>query len=83
MQNVNISQEQVARAAAAGVALLNDDERVSVPPSLALSGDLTILVGMLTSLASGQAVLANPAEQAAAADAGGEDGGSEGESAEE
>lgn len=59
-QTVNITQDQVARAAQAGVKLLNDDERVNVPPSLALSGDLTVLVGVLSSLASGQAVLANP-----------------------
>lgn len=82
MQNVNISQEQVARAAAEGVKLLQDDERVNVPPSLALSGDFAVLVGCLSSLATGQAVLTNP-EPPAAADAGGEEGGSEGESAEE
>ena len=57
MNQVNITPDQVARAAASGIKLLSDDERVSVPPSVAMSGDLTILVGFLNGLANGELVL--------------------------
>lgn len=57
MNQVNISAEQVAAASRAGLKLLTDDERVNVPPSMALSGDLTILTGFLQGLASGELVL--------------------------
>ena len=59
-KTVQIQPEQIQRAAQAGLKLLNDDERVNISPSLALSGDFAILNGMLQALASGQAVLGNP-----------------------
>jgi len=59
-QQVNVTNEQVSRACAAVGKLLCDDERVNVPPSLAMSGELTIVVGILQSLATGAAVLTNP-----------------------
>ena len=57
---IEIQPEQVQKACVSAVKLLTDDTRVNVPPSMALSGDLTILMGILNALASGQAVLGNP-----------------------
>ena len=59
-RQVNVSNEQVMKACGSAAKLLTDDERVSVPPSLAMSGDLSIAVGVLTSLSTGQAVITNP-----------------------
>jgi hypothetical protein len=59
-QTVNITPEQVQKACASAIKLLQDDTKVSIPPSLALSGDLTIIMGILNALAQGQAVLGNP-----------------------
>lgn len=61
-QQVNITNEQIARAAQSTQKLLNDDEHVSIPPSLALSGDLSIIIGILGGLASGNLVVGNPPE---------------------
>ena len=57
---VNISNEQVQQAAASGAKLLSDDERVSIPPSMAMSGDLAILMTCLNGLANGTIMLGNP-----------------------
>lgn len=65
MSEVNISPEQIQRAAMAGANLLADDERVSVPPSMALSGDLSVLNAVLLALANGQAVISSPEQQMA------------------
>tara|TARA_R110002126_G_scaffold113430_10_gene251965 strand:- start:472 stop:756 length:285 start_codon:yes stop_codon:yes gene_type:complete len=61
-QQVNISNEQIARAAQSTSKLLTDDERVNVPPSLALSGDLTVIMGVLGGLASGALIVGNSPE---------------------
>ncbi len=63
MNKVSLTQEQVQQAAASGANLLNDDERVSVPPSMAKSGDYNVLLGVLGALASGQVVLGPPQPQ--------------------
>lgn len=63
MSEVNLTPEQIQKAALAGAKLLGDDERVSVPPSMALSGDLTILNAILLALGNGQAVLSSPPPQ--------------------
>ena len=59
-QQINITPEQVQKACGSAIKLLQDDNRVNVPPSMALSGDLTIIMGILQSLATGAAVLTNP-----------------------
>ena len=61
-QSVNITPEQIQKAAQAGVNLLSDDERVSVPPSMALNGDLSVLNAVLVALANGQAIVTAPQE---------------------
>ena len=76
-QQINITPEQVQKACASAIKLLSDDTKVNIPPSMALSGDLTIIMGILNALAAGQAVLGNPqAPLAAPKPSGGE--GSEG-----
>lgn len=62
---VNITTEQVANACQNAAQLLTNDERVNVPPSMAMDGTLALAVGILTSLATGQAILANPPQDAA------------------
>lgn len=58
MPQMNVTPEQVAAAAAAGLELLGDkDLKVSV--NIAMSGQLRILHSMLSALASGEVVLAN------------------------
>lgn len=61
---INLSPEQVAAAAAKGVKLLSDDERVNPPASMSLDGSYQLLVAILTALASGQAVMGNPPPRA-------------------
>ena len=65
MQQVNITTERAAGACAAAAKLLTNDERVNVPPSMAMDGTLALAVGILTSLANGTAVLSNPPEAGA------------------
>lgn len=60
MSEVNLTPEQIQKAAQAGVKLLSDDERVTVPPSMALSGDLQVLNAILVAIGNGQAVLSAP-----------------------
>jgi len=60
MKTVNISNEQVQQAARSGVKLLTDDERVSVPPSMSMSGDFHVMMTVLQGLASGSIVVAPP-----------------------
>lgn len=59
-KQIEIQPGQVQNAAAAGVKLLTDDDRVNVPPSMATDGTFSILIGLLNALASGQAVMGNP-----------------------
>lgn len=59
MQKVNVSPEQVRTAAAAGLTLLADQD-LKVPVQVALTGQLGILQSMLSALANGEVVLANP-----------------------
>lgn len=59
MAKTEVSAVQVQMAAAAGVKLLQQDDLL-VPLSVAKSGALSILEGMLTALANGEVVLANP-----------------------
>ncbi len=60
-QQIQVQPEQVQKAAAAGLKLLTDDGRVNLPPSMAQDGTYVLLTGLLQALASGQAVLGNPA----------------------
>ena len=62
MAQVNVTPEQIQSACQAGVKLLTNDERVNCPPSMAMNGELALVVGILTSLATGQAVLSNAPE---------------------
>lgn len=66
MEKVNISNEQIARAALATSKLLTDDDRVNIPPSVALSGDLTVIMGVLGGLAQGTLIVGNSPEAEAA-----------------
>jgi len=63
MAKQEITAVQVQMAAAAGAKLLQQDD-LQVPLSVAKSGALGLLEGMLTALANGEVVLANapPAE---------------------
>ncbi len=62
MAKQEITAVQIQMAAAAGVKLLQVAD-LPVPLSVAKSGALGILEGMLNALASGEVVLANPPEQ--------------------
>ena len=62
MAKTEISPVQIQMAAAAGVKLLQQDDLL-VPLSVAKSGALSILEGMLTALSNGEVVLANPPPQ--------------------
>ena len=59
MPKQEVTPAQVALAAAAGVKLLQVED-LPVPLSIAKTGALGILESMLTALASGEVVLANP-----------------------
>ena len=59
MAKQEITPVQVQMAAAAGVKLLQQDD-LMVPLSVAKSGALSILEGMLNALANGEVVLTNP-----------------------
>jgi hypothetical protein len=61
-QQVQVQPEQVQAAAQAGVKLLMDDARISIPPSMAQDGTFVLLTGLLQALATGQAVLGNPVD---------------------
>jgi len=58
---VQLSAQQIAQACKAGADLLNNDERVNVPPSMAKSGDFLVLDSVLNALARGEAVVTSPA----------------------
>jgi len=58
MPQMNITTQQVAAAAAAGLELLADKD-LKVPVRIAMSGQLGMLQSMLTALAGGEIVLAN------------------------
>lgn len=75
-QQVNLTAEQVQRAAKEGVKLLSDEDRVNVPPSMAMSGSYQVLIGMLTALATGEVVMGNP--EPVPTSKGGDDGKGEG-----
>jgi len=59
MAKQEVTPVQVQMAAAAGVKLLQQEELL-VPMSIAKSGALSVLEGMLNALANGEVVLANP-----------------------
>ena len=59
MAKTEVSAQQIAMAAAAGVRLLQEED-LPVPLSVAKSGALGILEGMLQALANGEVILANP-----------------------
>lgn len=59
MAKQEVSAVQVQMAAAAGVTLLQVED-LPVPLSIAKSGALGVLEGMLTALANGEVILANP-----------------------
>jgi len=59
MAKQEVSAVQVQMAASAGVRLLQVDD-LPVPMSIAKSGALSILEGLLTALANGEVVLAPP-----------------------
>ena len=55
-----LDPEQIKRAAASGVELLNTRGAVNVPSHMALSGDIQILDIVLKALAAGSVVLGKP-----------------------
>jgi len=57
---ISLNNQQIAQAAADIFKLINDDERVNISPSLARSGSLVIMDQVLSSLISGEVVVANP-----------------------
>lgn len=57
---ITLTNQQIAQAAGEVLKLLNDDERVSIPPSMARSGSLVIMDKILQSLVNGEVVMANP-----------------------
>ena len=59
MAKTEVTGAQVQAAAQAGVVLLQVED-LPVPLSIAKSGALGVLEGMLNALASGEVVLANP-----------------------
>ncbi len=59
MAKTEVTGAQVQQAAAAGVVLLQVED-LPVPLSIAKSGALGVLEGMLNALANGEVVLANP-----------------------
>lgn len=59
-KKVNINNQQIAQAAGNIWKLLNDDDRVNLPPSMARSGDLVIMDAILSGLASGQFICVPP-----------------------
>ncbi len=61
MAKQEVSAVQIQMAAAAGVELLKVDD-LPVPLKVAKSGALGVLEGMLTALAQGEVILANPPE---------------------
>ena len=69
MAKQEVNAVQIQMAAAAGAKLLQQDD-LPVPMSIAKSGALSVLEGMLTALANGEVVLAQappPNEEVAAA----------------
>jgi len=62
MAKQEVTGVQIQMAASAGVKLLQQDD-LMVPLSVSKSGALSILESMLQALASGEVVLAQPAEQ--------------------
>ncbi len=62
MAKQEVTAVQVQMAAAAGVKLLQVDD-LPVPMSIAKSGALSILEGMLQALANGEVILSPPAPQ--------------------
>lgn len=65
MAKTEVTAVQVQMAAAAGVKLMQVDD-LPVPMSVAKSGALGILEGILQALANGEVILAPPQEQKAA-----------------
>jgi len=61
MAKQEVSAQQVQMAAAAGVKLLQVED-LPVPLSVAKSGSLGILDGMLQAIANGEVILAQPPE---------------------
>ena len=59
MAKTEVNPAQIQLAAAAGVKLLQQDD-LPVPVSIAKTGALNVLEGLLNALANGEVVLANP-----------------------
>ena len=58
MQQMQYNQGQIQQACKAGVQLLTDKD-MKVPAQMAVSGELTVLVQVLTALAQGELVAMN------------------------
>lgn len=58
-QRVNISQDQMKQAAAAGVQLLNTPGAVNVPGPMSISGITGTLNAMLTAIMNGEVMIVN------------------------
>jgi len=56
-QQIQLNQHQIAKACKSAHELLNDDERVTILPSMSLSGDLVIVNSILSALVTGESVL--------------------------
>ena len=53
-QNVSLTPDQVKSITAQAHKLLSDDDRVDVPPSMAMDGSYQLLMMLLTSLSNGE-----------------------------
>jgi len=62
MDKMNVNGEQVALACRAGLELLNDKD-LKVSGSLAMSGALPILQGLLMGIVNGQVAVVNVTEE--------------------
>jgi hypothetical protein len=59
MANMNATPQQIQAAATAGVELLSNKD-LQVPLGIAIGGQLSVLLSLLSALASGELALVNP-----------------------
>lgn len=59
-QMVNLSQDNIQQAAAAGLTLLQTPGAVNVPGPMAVSGIVAVLNSLLTAIVNKQVVVLNP-----------------------
>jgi len=59
-QQINLSQENIQQAAAAGLQLLQTPGAVNVPGPMAVSGIISVLNGLLSAIVNQQVIVLNP-----------------------